>query len=63
METELSYSIDYDELEMDELLGKGGTGDVYKATWRGAEVVVKVLKHDFIEEEIRFLARKLLTMK
>ena len=36
-------TIPYDSLKIGELLGHGGYGDVYKATWHGTEVAVKQL--------------------
>ncbi|KAH3760315.1 tyrosine protein kinase [Pelomyxa schiedti] len=59
----LSTSIDYDELELGaEPIGEGTYGIVYKASWRGQEVAVKVVKNqtgfstqEFLAKEIRIL--------
>lgn len=37
------WEIDFEELEMGELLGEGGYGQVHKATWKGSEVAVKMM--------------------
>ena len=38
-----SVDVDSGEIIIQSYLGGGGSGDVYKATFRGTEVVVKVL--------------------
>lgn len=36
--------VDYADLQMQEVLGQGASGEVYKAVWKGQEVAVKMFK-------------------
>uniref|UniRef100_A0A672U3E3 Mitogen-activated protein kinase kinase kinase n=2 Tax=Strigops habroptila TaxID=2489341 RepID=A0A672U3E3_STRHB len=38
--------IDFQHLELQEIIGVGGFGKVYRATWRGREVAVKAARQD-----------------
>ncbi|NXF77399.1 M3K21 kinase, partial [Sclerurus mexicanus] len=38
--------IDFEHLELQEIIGVGGFGKVYRATWRGREVAVKAARQD-----------------
>ncbi|ELR15977.1 Serine/threonine kinase [Acanthamoeba castellanii str. Neff] len=42
-ESEGDYYIPIEELELGDLLGAGGFGEVYKAKWKGTEVAAKLL--------------------
>ncbi|CAN7995282.1 unnamed protein product, partial [Ixodes hexagonus] len=47
--TELSarpFEIDFSELELEEVIGVGGFGKVYRGSWRGLEVAVKAARQD-----------------
>ncbi|CAB1330502.1 unnamed protein product, partial [Coregonus sp. 'balchen'] len=47
--------IDFSELTLEEIIGVGGFGKVYRAMWRGAEVAVKAARRDPDEEEGQIL--------
>jgi hypothetical protein len=40
------WEIEVEELEMGDILGAGGYGEVYRAMWKGTEVAVKVIAAD-----------------
>uniref|UniRef100_W5LQ37 mitogen-activated protein kinase kinase kinase n=1 Tax=Astyanax mexicanus TaxID=7994 RepID=W5LQ37_ASTMX len=42
--------IDFSELLLEELIGVGGFGKVYRAVWRGLEVAVKAARRDLDED-------------
>uniref|UniRef100_A0A3B4B7E1 Mitogen-activated protein kinase kinase kinase n=1 Tax=Periophthalmus magnuspinnatus TaxID=409849 RepID=A0A3B4B7E1_9GOBI len=42
--------IDFSELTLEEIIGVGGFGKVYRAVWRGTEVAVKAARRDPDEE-------------
>ncbi len=44
---------DQEELQIGELLGAGGYGEVYHAMWKGTEVAVKMIASEVITKEMR----------
>jgi len=47
LESALSTSIDYEEIQLQENpIGEGGYGVVFRGTWRGRDVAVKVVKNN-----------------
>uniref|UniRef100_A0A3B4ZWN6 Protein kinase domain-containing protein n=1 Tax=Stegastes partitus TaxID=144197 RepID=A0A3B4ZWN6_9TELE len=40
------FPIDFSELTLEEIIGVGGFGKVYRAVWRGSEVAVKAARRD-----------------
>jgi len=65
IESELSTSLDFDEIKLDEPIASGGFGTVFKATWRDSEVAVKMLniqdlttdEREFVKREIRLMSK------
>ena len=51
VETQLSTSLDADELVAEEQIGKGSFGVVFKGTYRGNAVAIKRLKTMFLSED------------
>jgi hypothetical protein len=47
-----NWEINYDELEVGDLLGSGGYGEVHRAVWKGTEVAVKVIASEKISKEM-----------
>jgi len=63
MESELSPSLDYDEIDFIRELARGGYGSVWLARWREAEVAVKVLNNqEMVEEEKEVVQREIALM-
>uniref|UniRef100_A0A8C2Z083 Mitogen-activated protein kinase kinase kinase n=1 Tax=Cyclopterus lumpus TaxID=8103 RepID=A0A8C2Z083_CYCLU len=46
----LLLAIDFSELTLEEIIGVGGFGKVYRAVWRGSEVAVKAARRDLDED-------------
>jgi hypothetical protein len=47
------WEIAYEELDVGDMLGRGGYGEVYKAKWKGSEVAVKVMGAGTISKDGR----------
>lgn len=47
--------IEFSELTLEEIIGIGGFGKVYRAVWRGSEVAVKAARRDPDEDEAQTL--------
>jgi serine/threonine protein kinase len=63
IESDLSTSFDYDDLELGKQLARGGFGTVYNAKWRGSEVAVKMLSQDMVPEEKEQVQREISLMR
>ncbi len=44
---------DHSELDMGELLGAGGYGEVHRAMWKGTEVAVKTITSEVVTKEMQ----------
>ncbi|XP_071478494.1 mitogen-activated protein kinase kinase kinase 11-like [Diadema antillarum] len=56
LEKEINYGvneINFSEIQLNELIGVGGFGKVYRGSWRGEEVAVKAARHDPEDDDIR----------
>lgn len=63
IESELSASIDHDEITTGSPIGQGGFGTVYKAKWRDADVAVKVLNtQELVDDEREMVFREIKLM-
>lgn len=65
IESELSSSIDFDEIIMGPKIAKGGFGTVYKATWRNATIALKMMNNntdELVEEERQAVIREIKLM-
>jgi len=47
-----SIELQYGELDLGQLIGEGGFGKVYKGTWRGTDVAIKLLNVQSIQEDM-----------
>lgn len=60
IESDLSTSLDFDELVLGTKIGEGGYGTVYKGTWRGNECAIKILENeDLVDDEREMVKREL----
>ncbi len=55
---------DHTELEMGDLLGAGGYGEVFRAVWKGTDVAVKMITSEVTTKEMQkdFVAEVLKTV-
>ena len=55
----LPYSLSFSELDVEEVIGVGGFGKVYRGFYRGAEVAVKAARRDADESLVTIKERVL----
>jgi RIO-like serine/threonine protein kinase len=48
----MSRMIDISEVEIGNLVGEGGTSDIYHCRWEGIDYVIKIPRHGHIDDEI-----------
>lgn len=46
-----NLQVQMDEIDLEEQIGRGGFGAVYKGSWRGAQVAVKYIACDVADDE------------
>jgi serine/threonine protein kinase len=47
------WSVDFDEIELGDRLGAGAYGEVFRGTWKGTEVAVKVMHTGNVTNEMK----------
>lgn len=59
VESALSTKLDYNELEVKELIGEGAFGSVYSGLWRGTEVAIKDFRSAVSPESAKKIAQEI----
>lgn len=53
LEGALSTKLDADEIKFDPIpIGEGSFGSVHRGEWRGQDVAVKILKYQWVDDEV-----------